>query len=153
MITRRTWLGTAAVATLIPRLARGDESLLAAMDESDLIYLTPIKSNGAESSCQAEVWFSHIGTTMYVVTAVDAGAAKPARRIFNFAIRKAGVSPEEILHVGDHPETDVDGGRQAGLRTAWVNRTDAEWPDHLPEPDVTVSTISEIRELLEKASA
>lgn len=87
-----------------------------------------------------------------VVSAADVGAAKPARRIFEVAIRKAGVSPEEILHVGDHPETDVDGGRQAGLRTAWVNRVNAEWPDQLPPPDLTVSTISELREILEKAS-
>lgn len=88
-----------------------------------------------------------------VVTAVDAGAAKPARRIFEVAIQKTGVSREEILHVGDHPETDVDGGRQAGLRTAWVNRVNAEWPDHLPEPDLCITTISELREILEKASA
>ncbi len=87
-----------------------------------------------------------------VVSAADVGAAKPARRIFEVAIRKAGVSPEEILHVGDHPETDVDGGRQAGLRTAWVNRVNAEWPDQLCPPDLTVSTISELREILEKAS-
>ncbi len=80
-----------------------------------------------------------------VVTATDAGAAKPARQIFDIAIRKAGAAPGEILHVGDHPETDVDGGRQAGMRTAWVNRSDAEWPDHLPEPDLTITTISELR--------
>ena len=89
----------------------------------------------------------------HVVTAAGAGAAKPARRIFDVAISKAGVSPEEILHVGDHPEIDIDGGRQAGLRTAWINRTDAEWPDHLPEPDVTVATISEIPDILKKDSA
>lgn len=88
-----------------------------------------------------------------VVTAVGVGVAKPARRIFNVAINKTGVSPAEILHVGDHPETDVDGGRQAGLRTAWVNRTDAEWPDHLQEPDLTVSTIPELCDILEKALA
>lgn len=88
-----------------------------------------------------------------VVTAADVGAAKPARRIFDIAIRKTGVSPEEILHVGDHPETDVNGGRQAGLRTAWVNRENAEWPDHLPQPDLTIGTISELREILETASA
>ena len=88
-----------------------------------------------------------------VVTAEGVGAAKPARHIFKIAIDKTGVSPEEILHVGDHPETDVDGGRQAGMRTAWVNRIDAEWPDHLPEPDLTVSTISELRDILETASS
>lgn len=88
-----------------------------------------------------------------VVTAVDAGAAKPARQIFDIAIRKAGVAAEEVLHVGDHPETDVDGGRQAGMRTAWVNRVNAEWPEHLPEPDLTITTISELRDILESASA
>lgn len=87
-----------------------------------------------------------------VVTAVDAGAAKPERRIFDVAISKAGVSPEEILHVGDHPETDVDGGRRAGLRTAWINRIDAEWPAHLDEPDLVVATITELRQILEQAS-
>ena len=87
-----------------------------------------------------------------VVTAESAGVAKPARRIFDIAIDKAGVSPEEILHVGDHPETDVDGGRQAGMRTAWVNRIEAEWPEHLPAPDVTVSTIIELRGILEAAA-
>jgi len=88
-----------------------------------------------------------------VVTAVDAGVAKPARRIFDVAIKKAGAAPEEVLHVGDHPETDIDGGRNAGMRTAWVNRTNAEWPDHMPEPDLTVTTISELRAILEKATA
>ena len=88
-----------------------------------------------------------------VVTAEAVGVAKPARGIFNFAIDKAGVSPEEILHVGDHPETDVDGGRQAGMRTAWINRIDAEWPGHLPQPDLTISTITELRDILDKAVA
>lgn len=87
-----------------------------------------------------------------VVTAEAAGAAKPARRIFDVAIRKTGVSPAQILHVGDHPETDVGGGRQAGLHTAWINRTDREWPEHLPAPDLTISSLSELRDVLENAS-
>lgn len=86
-----------------------------------------------------------------VVTAESVGVAKPARGIFRSAIDKAGVLPEEILHVGDHPQTDVDGGRQAGLRTAWINRVDAEWPGDLPEPDLTISTITELRNILETA--
>lgn len=88
-----------------------------------------------------------------VVTAVDAGAAKPARRIFDIAIRKCGVPAQEILHVGDHPEADVVGGRQAGMCTAWVNRTCAEWPEHLQKADVVVTTIVELRELLEQTTA
>jgi 2-haloalkanoic acid dehalogenase type II len=83
-----------------------------------------------------------------VVAASAVGVAKPAKGVFNIAVRKCGVPAQAILHVGDHPVADVDGGRRAGLRTAWVNRTDAEWPEDLPEPDVVVTTIAEIRDLL-----
>ena len=86
-----------------------------------------------------------------VVTASETGSAKPARPIFDAAIRASGASSEEILHVGDHPHTDVDGARQAGLSTAWVNRTDETWPDSLDEPDAVVSTMTELRLLLERA--
>lgn len=86
-----------------------------------------------------------------VVTATDVGVAKPARRIFDVAVAKSGVSRDQVLHVGDHPETDINGGRLAGLRTAWINRTEAEWPEHLDEPDVVVTTLAEIRELLDRA--
>ena len=86
-----------------------------------------------------------------VVTAVDAGAAKPDRQIFDVAVGEAGVRPEEILHVGDHPIADIDGARQAGMRTAWINRNAAVWPDKLDHPDAVVTTMAELRELLESA--
>jgi putative hydrolase of the HAD superfamily len=86
-----------------------------------------------------------------VVAAAEAGFSKPARPIFDQAIARSGVSPAEILHVGDHPETDVRGAQEAGLRTAWINRTDETWPDDLPEPDAVVTTIPELQELLEPA--
>ncbi|HZD51456.1 MAG TPA: HAD-IA family hydrolase, partial [Woeseiaceae bacterium] len=65
------------------------------------------------------------------VSAADVGAAKPARQIFDEAVRRAGVLPEQVLHVGDHPECDVEGARGAGLCTAWVNRAGGPWPEHL----------------------
>lgn len=86
-----------------------------------------------------------------VVTASDVGVAKPARTIFEVAVSRSGFSAEETLHVGDHPETDIDGARQAGLRTAWMNRVAAEWPEHLPQPDAMVQTIAELSRVLEPA--
>jgi len=85
------------------------------------------------------------------VTATDVGAAKPAREIFDVAIERSGYSAIEILHVGDHPETDINGAREAGMQTAWMNRTSAQWPDHLPQPDVVVTTVADLRNLLESA--
>lgn len=84
-----------------------------------------------------------------VVTAIEAGAAKPSRRIFDLAIEIAGVANSEILHVGDHPETDIRGARQAGLRTAWINRNGDDWPGHMAEPDATISDLAELVELLD----
>ena len=86
-----------------------------------------------------------------VIASADVGVSKPAKRIFDVAVAAAGCEPTEILHVGDHPETDIDGARAAGLRTAWMNRVDAEWPEHLPAPDTIVTTISELAQVLEPA--
>lgn len=88
-----------------------------------------------------------------VVTAVDAGAAKPAPQIFASAVLRAGVTPVEILHVGDHPEIDVAGAQKAGMRTAWMNRNGDSWPEGLPAPDAVVSTVTELSGLLQQAGA
>ncbi len=86
-----------------------------------------------------------------VVTAVDVGAAKPARLIFLEAVNRAGVGVEETLHVGDHPEIDIVGAKEAGLRTVWINRHGDGWPEHVSPPDAIVSTMAELLTLLEPA--
>lgn len=86
-----------------------------------------------------------------VVTAADAGTAKPEREIFECAVGRAGVSAAETVHVGDHPEIDVAGAAGAGLRTVWMNRSGVDWPDHLRGPDAVVSSAAELCTLLESA--
>ncbi len=83
-----------------------------------------------------------------VVTAVTAGAAKPARRIFDAAVLAGGADAGQTLHVGDHPEFDVNGARDAGLKTAWVNRGGEQWPDESEVPDVEVANVGELASLL-----
>ncbi len=90
-----------------------------------------------------------IGIAQYFsdsINATAAGAAKPARRIFDLAVRAGGVGADRTLHVGDHPHYDVDGARLAGLRTAWVNRSDAPWPDEYQAADIEVAHIGELAE-------
>ncbi len=83
-----------------------------------------------------------------VVTAAMAGAAKPAPAVFDMAVQVGGASKAETLHVGDHPLYDVDGARAAGLRTAWVNRTESLWPDEYAAPELEVAHIGELPQLL-----
>ncbi len=78
------------------------------------------------------------------VNAAMAGAAKPARPIFDAAVEVGGASRGETVHVGDHPLYDVHGAREAGLRTVWVNRTRAEWPAEYETPDAEVHNVGEL---------
>ena len=83
-----------------------------------------------------------------VVSARTAGAAKPARPIFDAAVSAGGARAHETLHVGDHPEFDVHGARAAGLRTAWLNRNGHEWPVEFEPPEQTITNLRELDELL-----
>ena len=51
-----------------------------------------------------------------VVSADTVRAYKPHREIFDEALRRAGCSPEEAVHIGDSFDTDVAGARAAGIR-------------------------------------
>ncbi|HSM32303.1 MAG TPA: HAD family hydrolase [Woeseiaceae bacterium] len=86
-----------------------------------------------------------------VVSARSAGAAKPARPIFDAAVTVGGAAAHQTLHVGDHPEFDVHGARSAGLRTVWLNRNGHDWPGGLEPPELTVSNLRELDELLDRA--
>ena len=99
------------------------------------------------NACLTKIGIDHYFSG--IVSAAETGYAKPARQIFDVAVERAGVAPEEVLHVGDHPEFDVAGAADAGLRTAWINRTDADWPGHLQPPDLTVSSMTDLKELLD----
>lgn len=79
-----------------------------------------------------------------LISAAMAGAAKPARPIFDAAVKAGGARPEQTLHVGDDPLNDVHGARDAGLRAVWVNRNGAAWPDEYPAPDIEVQHIGEL---------
>ena len=92
MVTRRHLLSTSlaiAAAGLLPRGVRGVENLpgatRTALTTSDLVYLTPIKSNGQESTCHAEVWFAFDGVDLLLCTAHDTWRAQALAQGLNSA--------------------------------------------------------------------
>ena len=86
------------------------------------------------------------------ISARDVGVAKPDARIFLAAAEKLGIAPENILHVGDDPELDVAGARDAGMRTAWINRAGHPWPGMLgAAPDLDLRDLAALVEWLERS--
>lgn len=52
----------------------------------------------------------------------SAGFAKPSAGIFHLALQRHGIAPDEAIHVGDSPETDVEGALNAGVRPVLLDR-------------------------------
>ena len=53
-----------------------------------------------------------------LVSADDVGVLKPAPALFHAAARALGVTPGEMLHIGDRDDTDGEGARAAGCAAA-----------------------------------
>jgi len=114
-------------------------ALLALKERFTLIAVTNGNAN-LEKIGIGDLFDGHVNAAM-------AGAAKPARPIFDAAVQAGGAGAEETLHVGDHPLYDVHGAHEAGLRTVWVNRSGDEWPDEYAPPDVEVQHVGELAEI------
>ncbi|MBN1161387.1 MAG: HAD family hydrolase [Dehalococcoidales bacterium] len=57
-----------------------------------------------------------------VVTSQDAGFTKPQPEIFNYALDKAGVKPDEAVYIGDQYQVDVIGAERAGMKGILLDR-------------------------------
>ena len=72
------------------------------------------------------------------------GYAKPAREIFQSALRYHSLRPEEAMHVGDSPLHDVAGAAGAGLTPVLVDRHD----QHPQDSHLRVQNLNQICSLL-----
>lgn len=60
-----------------------------------------------------------------VVSSAEVGHPKPARAIFDAALRLAGSAPQRTVHVGDSIEHDVRGALAAGIHAVLLRRAGA----------------------------
>jgi len=77
----------------------------------------------------------------------ELGVAKPAGEIFRRALAAVGCAPEQAIHVGDHPEQDIAGALEMGLRTCWIARG-RSYPATLPTPTWSVRRVTDLPEVL-----
>jgi 2-haloacid dehalogenase len=76
-----------------------------------------------------------------VLSAPGLGAFKPDDLAYKAALERAGVT--DAWFVAGH-WWDVAGAAYAGLRTAWVSRTDLAYPDAMPAPTVTGPDVASV---------
>jgi putative hydrolase of the HAD superfamily len=116
--------------------------LLAAMQKSrmDLVLfddvapvLTDLKSRGLTLGLISNVeqdmarTLTKLGLTAWlkiIVTSQDSGAGKPRPEIFQLALERGGVKPEEAIYVGDQYNVDIVGARGVGMQGILIDRGD-----------------------------
>ncbi len=69
------------------------------------------------------------GRVDFAVTSIEARSEKPHAPIFREALRRASAEPEEVVHVGDQLESDVEGARRVGIAPVLLDR-DGNHPDY-----------------------
>ena len=57
-----------------------------------------------------------------LITSKDARAYKPHPLVFKYALDKAGILPNEAVHIGDSLSSDVAGAEAARINAVWLNR-------------------------------
>ncbi|HMN61399.1 MAG TPA: HAD-IIA family hydrolase [Anaerolinea sp.] len=77
---------------------------------------------------------------------------KPQPFMFNLALQRMGLAPEEVLAVGDRLDTDILGGQRAGCRTAVVLSgvaTQQEVDAWFPAPDLVIDNLSDLVSMIQ----
>lgn len=75
------------------------------------------------------------------------GVAKPDPTIFHAACTELGLSPANIVYVGDDAVFDVMGAKQAGMSAVWMNRFDRTYAGEIM-PDGQCTTLFELHNWL-----
>ena len=82
-----------------------------------------------------------------LVTSLEVGAEKPDPRMFQAALKKVGILPNEAVHVGDQYHSDVGGARGVGIHAVLLDRDDLH-------PEITdcprIASLAELTALLER---
>ena len=63
------------------------------------------------------------------------GIEKPDPRIFARALDRCGVSAESSIFIGDHPEADIRGAKEAGIFPVWKQMDYWTVPEDVPRID------------------
>jgi putative hydrolase of the HAD superfamily len=77
-----------------------------------------------------------------IITSEGSNSLKPHPEIFEYAISKTGGVKKESIMIGDTPDVDISGARDAGIDQVYVNHTGNK------EPVIATFTVYSLKELM-----
>ena len=76
----------------------------------------------------------------FILASAEVGSAKPDKKIFIEAIRRSGVNPTEVCHIGDDLQADIQGANSVGIEAILIDRNNK----HKKKGFTTVSSFQEL---------
>jgi len=106
-------------------------------------YLLVALTNG-----NADIHLAGVGDLFHAqISAADVKAAKPNPAMFYKMMHDHQLSANDCIHVGDHPLHDIQGAKNAGIRSVWLNRNQQSWPLGKEPAEYNISGLHELLSL------
>jgi putative hydrolase of the HAD superfamily len=109
-------------------------------------YVLHLITNGFEivqhskiKNCKIEQYFTE------VITSEASNSLKPHKEIFDFALQKSGALLQESIMIGDNQEADINGAKNAGMDTVFVNHLKVQ---PTVKATFTIEHLEELEEIL-----
>jgi len=130
---------------------RIDEHAEEALRELHGKYKLGVVSNFAIPECVYKLLEKH-GLDVFFDVVVVSGAVnkrKPSPEIFQKALEKLGVDASEAVFVGDTVDADIQGAKNLGMRTIFIERRPQKEAEHT-SPDQTIKNLNQLTTALEQ---
>ena len=104
---------------------------------------------GALSNGNADIQRLSLGQYFtFAVSAEGVGVSKPDPQVFIAALNVAQCTAHEMVHVGDHPEDDIVGALELGIRAVWINRENIAFPEQYPPPTAAITDLTQLAQVI-----
>ncbi len=108
-------------------------------------YLLHLITNGFEKTQHHKMKTAGIDIFFReIITSEGSNSLKPHPEIFEFALMKTGANKKESIMIGDTPDVDILGAREAGIDQVYVNHTGSKEP---VDATFTVYSLKELEEI------
>jgi 2-haloacid dehalogenase len=124
------------------------DDVLPGLDELGARYRLAVLTNSAVDDAHEKLETAGIADRFEFVAGSDeVEAFKPDPAVYRMGIERTGAQPDDIALVAAHA-WDLIGAAHVGLRTAYLARGGADWPEMLDEPDWQAPDLTALAHLL-----
>ena len=86
-----------------------------------------------------------------IIASAEEGVAKPDKRIFEIALKKAGCKAEQAVMVGDRIDNNIVPAKEMGMKTIWIKQGMGKYwkiSNECEKADFVIDSLSELLDIL-----